>query len=96
VHRVNKKISPCGWFHKDVNHELSVDLHSGKVHAWAAVSVRGKVELVTHLLITWMLYFTKIYLLKTLSPMLGAFILRYGFQQDNDSKHTAGSTQTFF
>jgi len=36
-----------GWFHNDADNPLSMDKHSGKIHAFAAISCLGKINLFT-------------------------------------------------
>jgi len=36
-----------GWFHKDANHPLSLDKHSGKIQVFAAISCLGKITIHT-------------------------------------------------
>jgi len=36
-----------GWFHSDFDNELSLNKHSGKVHAFGGISIQGQIVLVT-------------------------------------------------
>jgi hypothetical protein len=36
-----------GWFHNDHDHPLSMDKHSGKIHVWAAITIFGKLSVLT-------------------------------------------------
>ena len=85
----------CDWFLKDVNYELSVDRHSGKIHARATVSVKGKIELVTFTDNLDASFYQDILAEDLIPNAWHLYPKIWYFQQDNDSKHTAGSTQRF-
>ena len=78
-----------GWFKKDLSLPVTSDSYSGKVNVWAAISPRGKVELVT---------FTQKFKAPVYLEILEDYLLpqgdrifhnRWQLQQDNHPVHRA-------
>ena len=85
----------CGWFHNNVRQELSVECHAGKVHAWGAISARGKINLVTFTDTLTASFYQDILDEHLISQAWDLYPKTWYFQQDKDSKHTAHTTQNY-